>query len=512
MTIEAVAIAKAESNPNTSDTRLRLGELGNPYIKAVGGFIEESKKKELQFPNSLDTFDRMSNNSAVSAGLTVGEVFLTKSLLTAKFEAGKAKTQASQDFADFLNWNIQNFIGNSWYDAITNIITFRKYGFSWLEKVFAKNDSIKWKSKYRYKYQKLAPRSQRSVREWKFDDAIEKRNLIGLYQWKPASAIGNQYYQDAYPVRNMNDTYIRREKFMLFSWNSTNNNPQGKSDLVDCFKAWKELEMINSYEVVGVSKDLNGVLVLRLPNDHINKAAEDPTSDEAISLNALQKNAAAIHAGDQAYMILGSDTQGENGNGKFVYDVELKGVEGAGGKSYKTSELIDQRKKDILNILGAAFLLVGQDGNGSRNLADSKTQLLAFYMERMLMFIRSVFEREFIKSLADINELTLEQDEMPVMVFGELDEADAEVASKAAQRLGATGLFPKQKDMLLQMWKACGYDTQEISTYSEEQILAMLTPETTRSGDGMAEGLNNGTGSSDGSSGNASDLNADNTA
>lgn len=490
MTIEAVAIAKAESNPNTSDTRLRLGELGNPYIKAVGGFIEESKKKELQYPASLDTFDRMASNATVAQGIYAGEVFLTKSLLTAKFEAGKAQTQASKDFADFLNWNIQNFVGNSWYDAITNIITFRKYGFSWLEKVFAKNDSIKWKSKYRYKYQKLAPRSQRSVREWKFDDAIEKRNLIGLYQWKPSSAVGNMMYGDAYPVRNMNDTYIRREKFMLFSWNSTNNNPQGKSDLVDCYKAYKELEMINSYEVVGVSKDMGGVVVLRLPNDHINKAAEDPSSEEALALNALQKNAAAIHAGDQSYMILGSDTQGENGNGKYTYDVELKGIEGS-GKQYKTSELIEQRKKDILNILGASFLMVGQDGTGSYALADAKNSYHAFVMERFLLYIKSVFEREFVKSLADINEITLEQDEMPVMVFGELDQADPQERAKVVQLMAGVGMMVRDKSVIIQAHKMCGFDTTEIEKLTEEELMEKLTPDTARVGE---SGGSSGTG------------------
>ena len=249
-------ISKAESNPNTSDARLRLGEVGNPYLKAIGGYIEESKKRELQFPNSLDTYDKMCGNAAVSAGLTVGEVFLTKSLLTAKFEAGKAGTQLSKDFADFLNWNIQNFVGNSWYDAITNIITFRKYGFSWLEKVFAKNDSIKWKGKFKYKYLKLAPRNQKSVREWVFDDPILKRNLIGLFQWNPTTSINSQLYQNLTNVTRIDDKMLRREKFMLFSWNSTNNNPQGKSDLYECFQSWKELQMIASYEVVGVSKDL----------------------------------------------------------------------------------------------------------------------------------------------------------------------------------------------------------------------------------------------------------------
>ena len=252
---ETIQIEKAESNPSSSDSRLRLGEIGNPYLKAIGGYIEESAKKELQFPHSLVTYDKMASTSAVSQGLTAGEVFLTKSLLATKFIAGVSGSEQSKDFAAFLNWNIKNFVGNSWYDAITNIITFRKYGFSWLEKVFAKNDSIKWSGKYKYKYKKLAPRSQKSVREWWFDDPILKRELYGLYQWVPATIIG-QSNINPFTIQNLTDKKVPREKFMLFSWNSTGNNPQGKSDLFDCYKSWKELEMITSYEVVGVSKDL----------------------------------------------------------------------------------------------------------------------------------------------------------------------------------------------------------------------------------------------------------------
>ncbi len=236
-----------------------------------------------------------------------------------------------------------------------------------------------------------------------------------------------------------------------------------------------------------------GVLVLRVPNDHINKAAEDADSLEAATLKALQKNAAAIHAGDQTYILLGSDTHGETGNGKYVYDVELKGVDG-GSKAYKTSELIEARKKDILNVLGASFLLVGQGDTGSHSLSDSSRSVHAFYMERMLMYIKTVFEREFVKSLADINELKLEEDDMPVMTFGELDEADAEEASKAGQRLGATGLFPRDKAMLVQLWRKCGYDTTEVEKLSEDEIIEKLSDMTTRSGDGMETGMGNGTG------------------
>lgn len=233
-----------------------------------------------------------------------------------------------------------------------------------------------------------------------------------------------------------------------------------------------------------------GVLVLRVPNDHINKAAEDPNSDEAKTLNALQKNAAAIHAGDQTYILLGSDIQGENGTGKYVYDIELKGVDG-GSKSYQTSTLIDQRKKDILNVLGAGFVLLGQDGVGSYALSDSKQSLHAFYMERVLLFIKSVFEREFVKSLADINELKLEQDEMPVMVFGELDQADPQERAKVVQLMAGVGMMVRDKSVIIQAHRMCGFDTTEIEKLTEEEIWEKLTPDTARVGE---SGGSSGTG------------------
>lgn len=46
---------------------------------------------------------------------------------------------------------------------------------------------------------------------------------------------------------------------------------------------------------------------------------------------------------------------------------------------------------------------------------------------------------------------------------------------------------------------------------SVEELAKQLTPETSRSGDGLVEGMNNGTGSSNGSSGDSSTSNTENT-
>jgi hypothetical protein len=63
--------------------------------------------------------------------------------------------------------------------------------------------------------------------------------------------------------------------------------------------------------------------------------------------------------------------------------------------------------------------------------------------------------------------------------------------------------------MLVQLWRKCGYDTTEIEKLDEDEIIEKLSDMTTRSGDGMAEGLNAGTG---GASKNNSSLNSENAA
>jgi len=178
------------------------------------------------------------------------------------------------------------------------------------------------------------------------------------------------------------------------------------------------------------------------------------------------------------------------------------------GKQYKTSELINERKKAILDTLGAGFLNLGNDGVGSYALSTGKQSLHAFYMERHLMFIKSVFENDLIPQLAEINGLALSEDDMPTLTFGEIDEPDLDVLSKVGQRLGSAGLIPKEKTLLLEFWKQFGLDTSALKDMSQEELFELLTPETSRAGE---SGGSSGTGGTQ-SGGASSSLNSDNAA
>lgn len=501
--IKNLDIQKAESNPKPSSDRIKFGEIGTPNIKAIAGIVREEARKELQFPRSLETYDQMRQNATVAAGLTVNEVFLTKALMNMKIKAGDLTSDKSVQFAEAVEWNLKNLVDQTWYDVITAIISYQQYGFSWLEKVYERASSESYP--YQYKIKKLAPRAQKSVKSWVFDD--KARKVLAVEQW-PQTLLENPYETfirttstGSLPVK------IPRNKFILFSWNNRNHNPQGVSPLNDCYRAYKELSMISSYEVMGVSKDLAGVLVLRVPTDIINKAAEDPSSDEARSLAALQKNAANVHAGDQQYILLGSDTIDSSGNGKYAYDVTLQGVEG-GAKSYRTTELIQERKKQILDALGVGFLNLGNDGVGSYALATGKQSLHAFYMERHLLFIKSVIENDLFKQLAEINGIKLSEKEMPKIDFGDLDEPDLDVMSKVVQRIGSVGLLPKNKDFLISIFDDMGLDTTVLKEMSDEEFKELLSEDTSRAGESQGS---SGIGNSQ-SGGSNSELNSENSA
>lgn len=480
MSDEIKEIKKAEANPNSDSKRLRLGEVGTPYVKAIGGIIETEARRELQYPRCLETYDQMRQNATIAAGLTVNEVFLTKALMNVKIKAGDPNSEKSVKFAEAVGWNLKNLTGQTWYDVVTALITYQQYGFSWLEKVYEKANSQSFP--YNYKIKKLAPRSQKSVKGWLLGQ--DARELVGLEQW-PQSILANPYQNF---VRNSVQTdspvKLNRNKFLLFSWDNKNHNPQGISPLNGCYRAYKELSLIASYEVTGVSKDLAGVLVLRVPTDIINKAAEDPSSDEAKSLAQMQRNAASVHAGDQTYLLLGSDTIDGSGSSKYAYDVTLQGVEG-GSKSYKTTELIQERKKQILDSLGAGFLNLGNDGVGSYALATGKQSLHAHFMERHLLFIKSVIENDLFKQLAEINDMSLTQDEMPVLDYGDLDEPDLDTMSKVVQRMGSVGFIPKNKQFLLNLYESMGLDTSMFEDMSEEEFLELLGEDESRAGESM---------------------------
>ena len=482
-----IEIKKAEASQSVEAVRFRTSEIGNPFLKASGSWIQNEMRKDLAPPRNLITYEKMRQDATVAAALGTAEAFLTKALAKAKFTTNSKNPEAIE-FCDFLNWNLKNLKDNTWYDSCINILSYLEKGFSFVEKVYEPNSSKKH-SKYAWKLKKLAPRSQHSIAEWIFDES--GRTVVGLKQYAPYSL--NLGMQHTYGINTNPNEMIKRNKFMLFAWDSKNGSPVGTSPLNACYKAWREKVLIESIECTGISKGLNGVVVARVPAEHINKAAEDPTSNEAQTLSALQQQLALLHQGDQTYILLASDTN-ENGN-QYQFDFNLVGVDGKAGTSISTAEFLDSRKKAILDCFGAGFINLGNDNTGSYSLADAKTSLHAFFMEKHMLFIQSVIQNDLVKQMMEINRINLQEDDIPLFELNALDEVDPEVYSSMIQRVASVGFLPRHKEFILEVLKKCGVNVSMLEDLTEEDLLErLINPnDTSRGGEGLGTSGTGGT-------------------
>lgn len=480
-----VVVEKA-GNSNVSTSRLRMSEMGTLALSQIRVDAESMAPRELKWPNCVRTFTSMKQDESVSQGLNLKYMFIEKAFYTWSV-IPKQGSKKSKEAADFITWCLNNMDSGTVRQMARSAATFNEYGFSVLEKVFTLVTSGKYAGKYKIK--KLASRPQASL------DAAEPftfvdggKEILSINQNPSYFKNSSGVLQTFYPALNdQGKISIPFNKCMIFAYNATESNPFGESPLYGCYKAWREKVLIQNYEVIGAARDLGGILELKVPSDILNKAALDPSSAEAEFVQGLMRDAANAHAGEQAFFMLPSDTEG----GHELYKMTLKGVDG-GSKMFNTTELINVRHKAILDCLGAGFINLGNDSNGSYALSEGKQSLHAHYVERDVDTICEQINVDLIPQLLALNSIYLEDDEMPKFQAGMIEDVDLQVFSAAVQRMGAAGYLPRTKEVINKVLEVMGIDWK-LTNQTQEEILELVGKPTTRAGDGMAKGSLNGT-------------------
>lgn len=487
--------------------RLRLGEIGYPGLhidsSIMGTRIREEQHWDLQFPRSLDTYKQMTYSSTIKTALVVKEVLILKALANHTIKPGTNATARSKEAAEFISWTLKNLEGQSFENVLSNAITYNRDGFSMLEKVYTQVQEGEFKG--RMKIKKLSPRSQRSLDvsvPWQFSE--DGREFLGINQ-----STNNLPNSSSLKKGRSARIPIKKEKLMMFSWDSTNLNPEGFSPLNAVYRDWKEMVLIAEYQVIGISKDSGGTPILRIPTEILNKAAADATSPEGLSVTKLQTDLANMHAGEQAYMILPSD---RDDSGNLIFDMKLIGIEG-GGKQFDLDAALNARKKAILDAFGAGFMHLGNEGGGSHALMDGKTTVHEAFVGRDIDFIISVFEEQLFPQLLALNGIRLPQEEMPRMAAGDISEIDIDNASKAIQRAYAVNAIPRTVETTNETLEKLDYEFRLDENMAKDEF-GELFPDTmqSRSGDGMASGNSSGTGNSSTSKSDANTGNLDKSA
>lgn len=457
--------------------RFRLGELGHNGLsmRMFNGVTTDELKRELNFPNSVRTYKEMTYHSAINASLTLYDTIVSKA--TWKFTPPEDATEEEKAQTEALNSMLQD-MEHSFGDFIRDAMSKNTYGFSVHEKVYRRrfysngskfNDGfVGWK--------KLPIRSQESIQQ--FISSDDGQSWIGVKQ--NLSMLTDSFTRIS---GNMfaSEIVLPRSKVLLFRAGRHRGDPFGKSPLRDAYVSWKFLMAIEELEAIGANKDLSGIPILSLPAQYLSANASADQKEIVAYYETQMRN---LQMNEQTAMILPLAYDPETRQPMFKLDL----LSQDGKKNFDLSKIKEYYKNAVMTSLFADVLIQGQSTVGSFALGQLKNSLTGAAARVMLQEICDVLNEDLVRQTYELNGWNISR--MAKLDFDNLEEADLETLSKAYQRLASTSMIEKDRSVLNAIRSALGVD---LYPEDEEPHLELLTPDTSRSGDGMAKGSLNGT-------------------
>lgn len=467
--------------------RFKLSESGYLGLNVFNGVSNDELKRELNFPNSINTYKQMSYHSTINAALTLYENLIGK--VDWSFKPIKDATDEELRQAKLINEMMHDLTDQNWSEFISEALSANMYGFSVHEKVYRRRLKANG-SKYNdgvIGWKKLPIRNQETIEKFIFSE--DGNEVRGVKQ--NLSAVSDVY--NRYSSRTNNEVILPRSKIMLFRAGKHKGDPFGKSMLRDAYLAWRFLSVIEEIEANGVAKDLAGLPVLKLPPQYLSSDA----SPEQKAIRAYYENVMRnLQLNQQSALIL---PQAHDPDSKQpMFQLELLSLNGS--KAMDTSKIKEYYKNLILTSLFADILVLGQSGGGSNALGQVKNSLSAAAAETMLRKIRDVINEDLIKQTYELN--GWDTSRMGQMDFDNLETEDLESFSKAVQRFASTSVIEVDRAVLNRVRESIGVDALPQDMEPDKEKLPAMT---SRSGDGFktaGEGTATSPSGADTSSGN----------
>lgn len=469
--------------------RFRMGEMGNLGLKVFNGVTNAELKRELNFPNNVQTYKEMSYHPAINAPLTLFENIISKAtwlVVPPKDATEKEKNQCK------LIESMMHDMDQPWEDFIKDSLSSLRYGFAVHEKVYYRryasngslfNDGVTgWK--------KIPIRAQESIDRFVFSE--DGNDIIGVKQ--NLSRLNDTFGR--YANRAESEIVIPRSKFLLFRTGNHRGDPYGVSPLRDAYLAWKFLTAMEDMEATGVAKDLQGLPVLSLPAQYM--AADAPA--EVVALRQYYENFMRnLQVGEQSAVMLPMIY--DEASKQPLFKLELLSVDGK--KNFDIAKIKEYYKALIFTSLFSGILTLGDTSTGSFALGSIKNSMSGSYAYKLLKEVTTMLNRDLIRQTYVLN--GWDTSRMGMLDFDGLEESDLETFSKAVQRMGATGYLPKTIDVVNTVLDSLGMDALPEGTVLED----VLPDSTSKSGEGMKTSFS-GTRTTMNES-NESDLNMENS-
>lgn len=479
-----------DNKENTSPREDRIGWSAKSLfsLSTMNGVIYEEVQKELQHKSANRVYKSMLADSSVSTpyNLIKDQMSRPKPLVSVP----EASSEEEKNRAKMIQYSLST-MERPWAEYISEMCSYMAYGHWEGEKIIGGVETPYGNFKG---LKDILTISQDTVEEWIFD--VDTQRMLGLNQdlKRVSSDVSNVFKSPNGKV------FIPRVKFLHLRNSVERNNPEGRSVLNSCYVDWKYKAIAEEYQIIGITKDLGGIPSFGIYSEILVEADKDPTSWQAALVKDLKKMGQSMHSGDLSCAIYPIDY---DNNGKPLYDFSLKGIEG-GGKQYNVLDIVTYHKFNILMAFLADVLALGTNGSGSFALSDNKMSLLQSGVQARHKHIEDMFNHDLIPQIYRLNGWKYDPEKSAVFKFEKLEDGDISEFASAVQKILAVGGVRKTKDIEDHI-----RDKVFDLPATDETTEYIQTEDTSRSGDGMKEGLNNGTGTStssgeDRSVGNAS--------
>ena len=485
---EAADISKAVSYMDTPE-KFKLSAIGSSGLNIFSGVTYDELQQDLQWPNSVLTYKKMTYSVPVNACLSLFENLISK--VKWRVKAPRNATPEQLEQTKFIEECLHD-MDVPFRSVIKDTLSSNVYGFAVLEKVFRKRnrESGSIYSDNKIALKKIALRNQETIEGFLIDE--KTGDIKGVKQ--NLNLVSNLYRQT-----RKGSVVIPRSKFLHITVGRNRQDPFGKSPLRDVYMAWRYLEALSEMEATGVQKDLQGLPVFKVPGQYM---SEDASPEQKLILENLKNILRNLQANSQSGVMIPSAV--DEITRQPLFDLKLLSTEG-GKKNYDISKIKEFYQNQIYTGLFADVLVLGSNGVGSFALGQIKNSLTGSAVESMLDNIVESFNRDVIRQLYELNGWDITN--TCSLDYENLHSADLETISKFWQRTASVGLVEKDREVLNAVRTAIGIDPYPADV---EPNLDLITPITSRSGDGMTSP---GEGTSTNVSGkDTSSNNLDNTA
>lgn len=343
--------------------------------------VNSFAKTDLKLPQAFRTYRNMMENEYIGAGVGLTQNLINK--LDYHLKCDEDCSDAQKRLVAKLNKSLDSLAGMDKTQFLNYVLSMLPYGHSMFEIVMKRDSGT-------LVFDTFSPIHPINVKKY-----IYSRNKLDKLELNPADNDGKLIQNTA------KQEDLKGDKVLMFKLNADLDNPLGRSVLNRCYMPWKKLEIVSEYELIGVAKNLSGVLKVKAPAEYIQDYLNNPTSDNAKYMDDLINQAELLHAGKSCVSVIPSDS---TQNGVSMFDITTIG--NSDGNDMDTNAIIKRLEGSILTTLYTDILMLGQGGGGSFALSDSKTTLLTLVIESILKAISRGFEHS-IKVAHDLNDVTM---------------------------------------------------------------------------------------------------------